>query len=128
MAFKQTQDMPTQNMLLQLVTCISLQHFIYQKKWKISVLLLFKRKLNANDESLSKLRRESGKTRGMVFASPSASQTSRRISKPEPPPPNSYPVKQNPVNQNTHLIATRSLGFKKCQLQYNISDTSDQLK
>ena len=67
-------------------------------------------------------------SRGMVFASPSASQTSRRISKPEPPPPNSYPVNQNPVNQNTHLIATRSLGFKKCQLQYNIPDTSDQLK
>ena len=56
----------------------------YQKKWEIMVLLLFKskilRKWSFDDGILTKLRRKSEKTREMVLASPSASQTRRLTS------------------------------------------------
>ena len=63
---------------------ISLTLSVYQKKWKISVLILFKSKslwkVSFDDESLTKLWHKSEKTCGMVLASESASQTCRFMS------------------------------------------------
>ena len=64
MASKQTPNMTRQDMFIALYFFLTLS--VYQKKWKISLLPLFKSKLlwklSLDDESLTKLRRESEKT------------------------------------------------------------------
>ena len=78
MAFKQTYDNTEEHALTISFACIFLTLSVYQKKWKISVLLLFKSKLLwklSFDEESTKLRCDSKKTCGMVLATPSTSQT-----------------------------------------------------